>query len=1138
MKEAHKSVLVRAYALALAGVLFAGTVLAATHPLGWGLNGDRQASPVPTNVMDDASGIAAGYYHSLAFKDGRAWAWGLNTSGQTNVPIAAQSGVSQVAGGGSFSLALKDDGSVVAWGAGIVATNVPASLSGGVSQIAAGESHALALKDGGIVAWGDSTYGQTNVPPALTSGVAAISAGGFYSLALKTNGEVQVFGIAETNENEYGIRDVPPEALGGVTNIAAGRWHALALKDGGVIAWGAPFFDATNVPAEAASGVAAIAAGDLFSIALKTNGTLVIWGAADTNFGFGQLPIPNYASNGVGAIAAGAGHCLAVCGAMPPRFLDAYTPNAFLGQPYSNGFVHAAGDPAVRYYTYGSWPGWLTLDENTGDLGGTPPELGLRSFTVVISNSYGRATNSYEVNVLEPPKGPPIFITTNLPNGIVGAWYTNQIVVTNGGTFSVADGSFPAGLAMDTNGWIEGTPLQVETLQVIVSVTNLAGSSNRLFTVAIDPPAGAPVFTTTNPLPSGVLGQPYSFQLETENYPTNFGVASGALPAGLGITSAGMITGTPAVAGTADFELVAENMAGAATNGYSLHINGPPVFTTDSPLPNGEIDLSYWQQIEATGDAVFSFFSGDLPDGLALDPTGLLSGMPTELGLFTFTVRATNVYGGSNRVFELTIDDSVGPPVFFTTNPLPGGVVAQAYSNQIVASRGPTFSLFDGALPGGLSLATNGWLTGTPTNTGAFEFTVQATNDYGGSNRTYNLQIFGPPVFSTTNPLPGGVVGTAYAQQIEATESPTFSLSGGALPGGLSLAANGWLTGTPTNTGAFEFTVQATNDYGWSNRVFNLAVNARILAILNRAEVNVRENGEGRFYVKLDESPAEPTTVTVARVSGDADVSVSNGAALVFTAANWDTWQMATLAAADDPDATDGTATFQIAAPGGSTNLAATELDDDIGSNLALASAGSTISGGISPARTIDGIHVVRANYGYTAWTNVPPGTMTLDLNATATVSRVRLLNYDWDERVHRYQIESSPDNANWTLLADASAGEHRGWEDWAVADESIRYLRFTGLSNSASFAVCINEWEVVGRLAGQDPPWFTARPRYTNGAVRLAWTNPNGGSVEIWRATNITQNPVFWTNLATTTASPWTNEAPLMPSYYQLRLP
>ena len=60
-------------------------------------------------------------------------------------------------------------------------------------------------------------------------------------------------------------------------------------------------------------------------------------------------------------------------------------------------------------------------------------------------------------------------------------------------------------------------------------------------------------------------------------------------------------------------------------------------------------------------------------------------------------------------------------------------------------------------------------------------------------------------------------------------------------------------------------------------------------------------------------------------------------------------------------------------------------------------------------------------------------------------------------------------------------------------------------------------------------------RPRYTNGNVRLAWTNPNGGPVVVWRTTN--RALTNWSSLATNT-SPWTNVAPPSPSYYRLTLP
>ena len=46
--------------------------------------------------------------------------------------------------------------------------------------------------------------------------------------------------------------------------------------------------------------------------------------------------------------------------------------------------------------------------------------------------------------------------------------------------------------------------------------------------------------------------------------------------------------------------------------------------------------------------------------------------------------------------------------------------------------------------------------------------------------------------------------------------------------------------------------------------------------------------------------------------------------------------------------------------------------------------------------------------------------------------------------------------------------GEYKGWDDWAVADQAARYLRFTGLSNSANGSVCIAEWEVYGPQPGR----------------------------------------------------------------------
>jgi hypothetical protein len=116
---------------------------------------------------------------------GSVVAWGYNGYGETDVPMAAQSGVTAIAA--SFhTVALKNDGSVLVWGANDFGqTNVPITVQSGVTAIAAGNSHTVALKnDGSVVAWGRNDDGQTTVPVAAQSGVTAIAAGYINTVAL------------------------------------------------------------------------------------------------------------------------------------------------------------------------------------------------------------------------------------------------------------------------------------------------------------------------------------------------------------------------------------------------------------------------------------------------------------------------------------------------------------------------------------------------------------------------------------------------------------------------------------------------------------------------------------------------------------------------------------------------------------------------------------------------------------------------------------------------------------------------------------------------------------------------------------------------------------------------------------------
>jgi uncharacterized protein (TIGR03437 family) len=246
----------------------------------------------------------------------------------------------------------------------------------------------------------------------------------------------------------------------------------------------------------------------------------------------------------------------------------------------------------------------------------------------------------------------------------------------------------------------------------------------------------------------------------------------------------------------------------------------PALTLTPAALPNGTAGQAYNQTLAQTGvpsPPAWSVSSGVLPPGLALNATtGALLGTPTRAGTFSFTIRATTS-GGCTGTREYTLVIAC-PTLTLNPETLPNGTLGAAY-NQLLATGGGTapysFSLSAGTLPAGMTLSLAGALSGTPTQIGAFTFTVSSVDaSTCAATRSYTLNIACPTVTLAPASLPAGKVGTAYSQTLTATGggSLNFAVSAGALPPGLSLAAaTGLLAGTPTTAGTFNLTVRATS---------------------------------------------------------------------------------------------------------------------------------------------------------------------------------------------------------------------------------------------------------------------------------------------------------------------------------------
>lgn len=99
--------------------------------------------------------------------------------------------------------------------------------------------------------------------------------------------------------------------------------------------------------------------------------------------------------------------------------------------------------------------------------------------------------------------------------------------------------------------------------------------------------------------------------------------------------------------------------------------------------------------------------------------------------------------------------------------------------------------------------------------------------------------------------------------------------------------------------------------------------------VLSTTALTLNEGGSNTFTVALSKQPASNVTVTVARTAGDTDVSVSGGATLSFTPANWSTVQSVTVAAAEDADNVKDTATLTVAAAGADARTVSVTVKDN-----------------------------------------------------------------------------------------------------------------------------------------------------------------------------------------------------------------
>ena len=448
-----------------------------------------------------------------------------------------------------------------------------------------------------------------------------------------------------------------------------------------------------------------------------------------------------------------------------------------------------------------------------------------------------RGNGSVSVHWLVPQSDDPI---TN---------YTIRYSSDNGANWTVLT------RAADTStSWSEITGLNnsLTYLFQVAAITTFGGTDTTgNWSASSDPyvlgsPPTAPVITSVTAIGAGVAldfnpaSSPtgplinYEYRLGSSDTWTAF--ATPILETVTAVVGAPIPT-VPA-GGSYSFQLRARNSFGAGPVALSTPFLTLPTFS-DTSVALMTVGSAY-SDVLAAGSNIDSYTitSGSLPEGITLDPTnGRLSGTPTYGTSYSFAVTATNATGSVSATIAGTINYPAGVPIW-RGNSLPTITSGAAISIATLADSATVFSIV-GSLPAGLTLETaTGTISGTPSAAGPYSFVIRATNSNGYRAQRFSGSIEPGGGIPYNGPSWGSIPTLNFTQGAQASSSvfargaTSYRIIDGSLPAGLTFnPLTGAITGSPTGSGPYTFTVLATNIGGSTAATFtgNIAKSMEVI---------------------------------------------------------------------------------------------------------------------------------------------------------------------------------------------------------------------------------------------------------------------------------------------------------------------
>jgi len=429
---------------------------------------------------------------------------------------------------------------------------------------------------------------------------------------------------------------------------------------------------------------------------------------------------------------------------------------------------------------------------------------------------------------------PELTVNATLDDAVVDMDYKTTVSTSGGSNptrLTLASGTLPDGMQFNAStGLLSGTPKTDGDYPVTFQATDASAAGTatalrRTFRVRRRRSIVASINITTSSLNAGTVNIPYSAELAASGgtTPYTWTITSGSLPAGIALSSDGVLSGTPGRAGTASFTAQVTDSNGS-TDSASFTLNilnsaSPTTLTITSPA-TATVGTAYTGTIGVSGGLApyrCSLASGSLPQGLALNGCNL-AGTPTAAGTYPVAITATDASSPANSSTANVTINIVAAATKLGIGAPAGATLGQPYNSSISVSGGTgpyTCSFISGALPAGIT-QNNCALTGTPSASGTFSFSIAATDSSTPANSasaTVSLVVDAAAGQLTITSPSTAIVGKTYSADIGiagGTAPYSCYVVRGTLPDGLNM--NGCvLAGIPTTAGSYSLRVRVSD---------------------------------------------------------------------------------------------------------------------------------------------------------------------------------------------------------------------------------------------------------------------------------------------------------------------------------------